>query len=208
MLLRLWADRPYRATRDLDLLRRGDGVAGSIRADLQTICTTEVAPDGVVFDPRSIRLEARDQVDVQVEDGLARGFADVDADVEAVGAVAAGGQVSASVDAGAQGRSLLGGGVEPRRDVLSRDDEQVAFAHREGVPEGPREAVFEGDAVLGREAEGAGRGRRHRAPFGPLALRVISSLPSRPAATQAAQRQAFTGRRPGRLDWQTGHQWS
>ncbi len=24
MLLRLWADQPYRATRDLDLLRRGD----------------------------------------------------------------------------------------------------------------------------------------------------------------------------------------
>jgi hypothetical protein len=58
MLLRLWADRPYRAIRDLDLLRRGDGAAESIRADLHTICTTEVAPDGVVFDPRSIRLEA------------------------------------------------------------------------------------------------------------------------------------------------------
>ncbi|MGH8133236.1 MAG: nucleotidyl transferase AbiEii/AbiGii toxin family protein [Steroidobacteraceae bacterium] len=25
MLLRLWSDQPYRATRDLDLLRRGDG---------------------------------------------------------------------------------------------------------------------------------------------------------------------------------------
>ena len=25
MLLRLWADHPYRVTRDLDLLRRGDG---------------------------------------------------------------------------------------------------------------------------------------------------------------------------------------
>ena len=32
---------------------------------------------------------ARDEVDVQVEDGLACGFADVDADVEAVGVVAA-----------------------------------------------------------------------------------------------------------------------
>jgi len=30
---------------------------------------------------------ARDQVDVEVEDGLAGGFADVHADVEAVGAV-------------------------------------------------------------------------------------------------------------------------
>src|SRR5512147_2785490 len=38
--------------------------------------------------------------------------------------------------------------------------------------------------------------------------RVISSAPSRPAAAQEAQRHAFTGRRPTRLDWQTGHQWS
>jgi hypothetical protein len=91
--------------------------------------------------------------------------------------------------------------------VPSRDDQQVAFAHREGIPEGPRQPVFEGDPVLGGEAEGAGRGRRHR--FSDLRVRlVISSLPSRPAATQAAQRQAFTGRRPTRLDWQTGHQWS
>ena len=151
---------------------------------------------------------ARDQVDVEVEDGLARGFADVDADVEAVGAVAAGDQLSASVDAVGQGRSLLGGGVEPGRDVPSRDEEQVAFAHREGVPEGPRQAVFEGDAVLGGEAEGALGGCRHGVAAGLLVRRVISSLPSRPAATQAAQRQAFTGRRACRLDWQTGHQWS
>ncbi len=58
MLLRLWADRPYRATRDLDFLRRGDGELGPIRDDLETICGTEVAPDGVSFDPRSIRLDA------------------------------------------------------------------------------------------------------------------------------------------------------
>lgn len=31
MLLRLWSDRPYRATRDLDLLRRGDGAFDAIR---------------------------------------------------------------------------------------------------------------------------------------------------------------------------------
>ena len=155
-----------------------------------------------------VGLVAGDQVDVQVEDGLARGFSDVDADVEAVGAVAAGDQLSASIEGGGQGRLFLGGGVEPGRDVPSRDEEQVAFAHREGVPEGPREAVFEGDAVLGGEAERARGGCRHGVVFGLLALRVISSLPSRPAATQAAHRQAFTGRRACRLDWQTGHQWS
>jgi hypothetical protein len=57
LLLRLWAERPYRATRDLDLLRRGDGAVDSIRADLETICGADVAPDGAAFDPRSIRLE-------------------------------------------------------------------------------------------------------------------------------------------------------
>ena len=40
-------------------------------------------------------------------------------------------------------------GVELGRDVAARDEEQVAWAHGEGVPEAPREAVFEGDAVVG-----------------------------------------------------------
>jgi len=58
MLLRLWSEHPYRATRDLDLLRQGDAAAESIRADLRTICSADVAPDGVAFDPRTIRLDA------------------------------------------------------------------------------------------------------------------------------------------------------
>ncbi len=153
-------------------------------------------------------LVARDQVDVEMEDGLPRGFADVDADVVAVGVVAAGDQVSAAIEAGGDCRALVGGGVEPGRDVPARNDEEVARVHREGVPEGPREAVFEGDAVLGGEAEGALGGCGHGAVVCLFVLRVISSVPSRPAATQAAQRQAFTGRRACRLDWQTGHQWS
>jgi hypothetical protein len=87
--------------------------------------------------------------DVPMEDGLACGFADVDADVEAVGVVTAGEELSALVDGGCYGGSLLRRGVEPGRDVPSRDDQQVAFAHREGIPEGPREPVFEGDAAPG-----------------------------------------------------------
>jgi hypothetical protein len=105
-------------------------------------------------------------VDVQVEHRLACGFADVDADVEAVGAVVCGDQVSASVEVGCEGRSFLSRGVEPGRDVPSRDEEQVAFADREGVPEGPREVAFEGDAVLGGGAERALGGGRHRAVVG------------------------------------------
>ena len=58
MLLRLWSDQPYRATRDLDLLRKGDGSFESIRRDVWAICTTKVEPDAVVFDPDSIRIEA------------------------------------------------------------------------------------------------------------------------------------------------------
>lgn len=58
MLLRLWSDRPYRATRDLDLTRRGDGSHEAIREDIRRICSTSVEEDGVVFDPDAIRIEA------------------------------------------------------------------------------------------------------------------------------------------------------
>ncbi|MEO8197655.1 MAG: nucleotidyl transferase AbiEii/AbiGii toxin family protein [Thermoanaerobaculia bacterium] len=50
MLLRLWSDQPYRATRDLDLLRQGDGSLAAIRSDAQEICAIPVEPDGIVFD--------------------------------------------------------------------------------------------------------------------------------------------------------------
>jgi len=58
MLLRLWSEQPYRATRDLDLLRKGDGSFEAIRADIRTICIVPVAPDAVTFDPDAIEIEA------------------------------------------------------------------------------------------------------------------------------------------------------
>ena len=58
MLLRLWSEQPYRATRDLDLLRRGDGSFEAIRSDLGTICSTPVEPDAVIFDAAAVRIEA------------------------------------------------------------------------------------------------------------------------------------------------------
>ena len=58
MLLRLWSDQPYRATRDLDLLRRGDASFDAIRDDIRTICTTPVEPDAVAFDAEAVRIEA------------------------------------------------------------------------------------------------------------------------------------------------------
>jgi hypothetical protein len=58
MLLRLWSDQPYRATRDLDLLRKGDGSFDAVQRDVRAICTAEVEPDAIVFDADSIRIEA------------------------------------------------------------------------------------------------------------------------------------------------------
>jgi len=58
MLLRLWSDQPYRATRDLDLLREGDGSFEAVRSDIRTICAVPVEPDAVVFDTGAIRIEA------------------------------------------------------------------------------------------------------------------------------------------------------
>jgi hypothetical protein len=57
MLLRLWSDRPYRATRDLDLLRRGDGSFDAIRADLRAVAATPAPPDAVNFDFDRLRIE-------------------------------------------------------------------------------------------------------------------------------------------------------
>jgi hypothetical protein len=65
MLLRLWSDQPYRATRDLDLLRRGDGAFDAIRADLRAIVGTPVPPDAVSFDGARITIEAIRAADEQ-----------------------------------------------------------------------------------------------------------------------------------------------
>lgn len=58
MLLRVWFEMPYRATGDLDLLRQGSGSAIAIREAIADVCTTAVEPDGIEFDPKSIRLDA------------------------------------------------------------------------------------------------------------------------------------------------------
>lgn len=58
MLLGVWSDRPYRATFDLDLLRRGDGTFEAIRNDLRAIVDTPAPPDAVAFDADNIEIEA------------------------------------------------------------------------------------------------------------------------------------------------------
>ncbi|MEZ4650463.1 MAG: nucleotidyl transferase AbiEii/AbiGii toxin family protein [Candidatus Eisenbacteria bacterium] len=57
LLLRVWTDHPYRATRDLDLLRRGDDSRDAIARDVRAICTVPVEPDGVEFDTSRLGSE-------------------------------------------------------------------------------------------------------------------------------------------------------
>lgn len=57
MLLRLWSAQPYRATRDLDLLRRGEATFDAIRVDLEAILATPVPDDGITFDAAGLVLQ-------------------------------------------------------------------------------------------------------------------------------------------------------
>ncbi len=57
-LLRLWAEQPYRATRDLDLLRHGPPSPSDLADNFRAICMTAVEPDGVVFDLDDLTVEA------------------------------------------------------------------------------------------------------------------------------------------------------
>lgn len=59
MLFQLWADQPYRATADLDLLRKGERDEVAVADDLRAILSQAVEPDdGVVFDTASLTFEA------------------------------------------------------------------------------------------------------------------------------------------------------
>ena len=57
MLLRLWADQPYRSTLDLDLLAHGSSDTESVSRDIAAICSTDVEDDGIRFDSSSLDVE-------------------------------------------------------------------------------------------------------------------------------------------------------
>ena len=63
MLFALWSDRLYRATRDLDLLGYGDRSPGTLVSLFGEVCTVEVCPDGLAFNPDSIRVAEIREVD-------------------------------------------------------------------------------------------------------------------------------------------------
>lgn len=57
MLFNIWADTPYRATGDLDLLGHGDSAADRFVEIFRAICVTDVEPDGVEFLTDTVRAE-------------------------------------------------------------------------------------------------------------------------------------------------------
>jgi predicted nucleotidyltransferase component of viral defense system len=66
MLMNLWAKQPFRRTRDLDLLGYGEPSAAHLREVFANLCAVQVKPDGLIFDPTTIRVEAtRDDQEYQ-----------------------------------------------------------------------------------------------------------------------------------------------
>ncbi len=57
MLFAAWADKPYRPTRDVDLLGRLAADAETVGRVFRDICGVEVAADGLEFDAESVRVE-------------------------------------------------------------------------------------------------------------------------------------------------------
>ena len=56
LLFELWTHRPYRPTRDLDLEGQGENSIAQIKRLFTEIMTQAVEDDGLVFDPKSLRV--------------------------------------------------------------------------------------------------------------------------------------------------------
>ena len=56
VLLAVWSDTPYRATRDIDLLAWGEDSAARLESVFRDLCRMEIK-DGLLFDPESVRVE-------------------------------------------------------------------------------------------------------------------------------------------------------
>ena len=56
-LFALWAGKPHRPTRDLDLLSFGDASTEALNRAFELICKAQVEPDGLTFDTTAISIE-------------------------------------------------------------------------------------------------------------------------------------------------------
>lgn len=64
MLFAVWMDKPYRPTKDVDLLGFGDASAQELRSVISDICKTKVQPDGIEFKTDGIQItEIREDLD-------------------------------------------------------------------------------------------------------------------------------------------------
>ena len=57
MLFQIWSDRPFRPTRDLDLLAVGEVNMGLIAEKIKTICEAQIEDDGLFFDLCKLTVE-------------------------------------------------------------------------------------------------------------------------------------------------------
>jgi predicted nucleotidyltransferase component of viral defense system len=57
MLFILWSNTPHRATKDVDLLCRGDNSIAEIEAVFRAVCQADVVPDGLEFDLTTVKGE-------------------------------------------------------------------------------------------------------------------------------------------------------
>ncbi len=55
LMLMVWEVRAYRSTMDIDMLGKMKNSTDAITAMVRDVCLQEVEPDGIVFDPKSIR---------------------------------------------------------------------------------------------------------------------------------------------------------
>ncbi len=90
---------------------------------------------------RHVTAPARNDVDVQVRDGLPGGVTQVDADVEAIGTPLRADDATDCLDRTEERSAFLGRRIEPGGDVPIRNDQRVALGNREAIPE--REDVLE-----------------------------------------------------------------
>ena len=54
-LFSVWADEPYRPTRDIDLLGYGSNEAAALARLFREVCRVHVPEDGLEFDPKSVK---------------------------------------------------------------------------------------------------------------------------------------------------------
>jgi predicted nucleotidyltransferase component of viral defense system len=57
MLFSAWVDKPYRPTKDIDMLGLGKFSSEKLHEVFRSLCEVNVEPDGLIFDPESMSIE-------------------------------------------------------------------------------------------------------------------------------------------------------